>query len=141
MKKNYRKLVAPAVFVLALSAAVLAQDFRPKVRADIPFNFYAGSRLLPAGTYIVSVSSASNSVAIYEKAANFGTLLLASHIDGSRDGRVFLVFRTNGEGTYALEKVEGPGLGLGFSADKVKSHLALNSPGNETQVVIAAFGN
>jgi hypothetical protein len=36
-----------SLFVLALSGAVLAQDLSPKVRANISFNFYAGSKELP----------------------------------------------------------------------------------------------
>ena len=61
MKEQLRKLVALALFVLALSVAVLAQDLSPKVPANIPFNFYAGSKMLPAGTYIVAVDPGESS--------------------------------------------------------------------------------
>ena len=53
MNTNYRKLVALASIVLALSGLVLANDFTPKVRASIPFDFYAGGKMLPAGTYTI----------------------------------------------------------------------------------------
>ena len=52
MKEQFRKLG---------SGAVLAQDLSPKVRANISFNFYAGSKMLPAGTYIVAVDPGESS--------------------------------------------------------------------------------
>lgn len=139
MKTNYRKLVALASIVLALSGAVLANDFAPKLRASIPFNFYAGGRMLPAGNYTISVNSESHNVGIW-KDSGVGTFLFASQIDGSRDGRSFLVFRNNGEGTYVLEKIEGQDLGLSFPAEKRLSHLASDTQPNEITVVATTFG-
>jgi hypothetical protein len=141
MKKQYLKLGALAVFVLALSGAALAQDFTPKVRATIPFNFYAGSTRLPAGNYTLAINRQTNNVAIFQTGTSVGTFLLGSHDDGSRDGRSVLIFRTNGEGTYVLQNIESRDLGVSFPADTLLSHLALDRPGNETRVVIAAIGN
>lgn len=141
MKQNYRRLMALALLVLALSGAALAQDFEPKVRAHIPFNFYAGSKLLPAGNYTLAVNPVSNNVAIFQRDTGVGTFLIASQTGVSRNGYSLLTFRSNGEGTYVLEKIEGPDLGLSFRAEKVLSHLALDRPANETRVVVAALGN
>lgn len=86
MKERFRKLVALALFVLALSGAVLAQDLSPKVRANIPFNFYAGTKMLPAGTYIVAVDRVSHHVAVFQKATGTGSFLLSSQVDDSYTG-------------------------------------------------------
>ena len=141
MTKQYLKLVALAVFVLALSGAALAQNFTPTVRATIPFNFYAGSTTLPAGNYTLAVNRLTNNVAIFQTGTSVGTFLLGSRGDGSRDGRSVLIFRTNGEGTYVLQNIESRDLGLSFPADRVLSHFALDRPGSETRVVVAAIGN
>ena len=64
MKEHYRRLAALALFVLALNAAALTQDFGPKVRAQVPFSFYAGGKMLPAGTYTFAVNRENHTVAI-----------------------------------------------------------------------------
>ena len=141
MKKNYRKLVVLALFVLALTGASLAQDFSPKVRANITFSFYAGAKMLPAGTYTLAVHRGSNNVAIFQKDSGVGAFLLGSPHDGSRNGRSLLTFRANSEGQYVLQKIEGPDLGISFVSDKALSRVALNGSSDTKEVVIAAIGN
>ena len=139
MKENYRKLVVLALAVLALTGASLAQDFSTKVRAYIPFGFYAGEKLLPAGNYTLAVNRGSNNVAIFQKDTGVGTFLLGSPHDASRNGLSLLTFRANSEGTYVLQKIEGPELGISFVSDKALSHLALDGPADSKEVVIAAI--
>jgi hypothetical protein len=141
VKGNYRKLVALTLFVLALSGAILAQDFSPKVRANIPFNFYANGNKLPAGTYTIAVNRVGNNVAIFQKYSGVGTFLIGSPHDGSRNGLSQLTFRTDGEGTYVLETIEGPDLGLSFASRQALSHVALDQPAHGTEVVVIALGN
>jgi len=139
MNTNYRKLVALASIVLVLSGLVLANDFTPTVRASIPFDFYAAGKMLPVGTYTISVNSESHIVAM-RRDSGVGTFLFASQIDSSRNGLSYLIFRSNGQGTYALEKMEGPDLGLSSPVEKVVSHLASDTQTNEITVVAARFG-
>ena len=141
MKENYRKLVVLALVVLALTGASLAQDFSPKVRAHIPFDFYAGGKMLPAGNYTLAVNRGSNNVAIFLKDSGVGTFLIGSPHDASRNGLSLLTFRANSEGKYVLQKIEGPDLGISFAFDKALSNLALNGQADSTEVVIAAIGN
>lgn len=141
MKENYRKLIVLALVVLALTSASLAQDFSTKVRAHIPFSFYAGGKILPAGNYTLSVNRGSNNVAIFQKDSGVGTFLIGSPHDASRDGLSLLTFRGNSEGMYVLQKIEGPDLGISFVSDKALSHVALDDPADSTEVVIAAIGN
>ena len=139
MKENYRKLVVLALVVLALTGASLAQDFSTKVRAQIPFSFYAGGKMLPGGDYTLAVNRGSNNVAIFQKDTGVGTFLLGSPHDASRNGLSLLTFRANSEGTYVLQKIEGPELGISFVSDKALSHLALDGPVDSKEVVIAAI--
>jgi hypothetical protein len=135
--KKYLRLVAPVLFILALNAAALAQDFTPKVRAQIPFNFYAGNKMLPAGSYTFAVSSESHNFAIFQNASGVGTFLLSSPLDGSKGGAVLLTFRANDEGIYTLQKLETPEFGAGFTSAKALSHSAQNQSGSNTQVLVA----
>lgn len=137
MKQIYRRLAALALFVLALQAVTLAQDFSTKVRAKIPFSFYAGGKMLPAGTYTLAVNRENSNVAVFQRDTGAGTFLLGSHNDGSKNGRSVLIFRDNGEGTYVLQKVTGPDFGVNFYTGKAMSHLAQASSANDTQIVIA----
>ena len=141
MKKHYRKLMSLALFLLALSGAALAQTSDAKVRAQIPFNFYAGSKLLPAGTYTISVNRVTNNVAIFQTDTGVGTFLFASQIDGSKDGRSFLIFHSDNEGVYVLQNIEEPYLGLHFNTSRKLSVVAEDRPGSLQRVVITALGN
>jgi len=49
MTKSVRSFVVLVVFAMALAGLSLAQDETYRVRANIPFDFYAGDQLLPAG--------------------------------------------------------------------------------------------
>jgi hypothetical protein len=141
VKQNYRRLVVPALILLALHAATLAQDSALKFRAEIPFSFYAGSKLLPPGNYMLAINHESHNVAIFQSNnTGVGTFLLASPRDGSNDRRSVLIFRTDGVGTYVLQQFEGPDVGLGFDNKKGLSHLAENRQANATQVVMAQVG-
>src|SRR6516162_9849110 len=102
VKTNYSKLIVLASIVLALSGAILAQDFTPRFRATIPFNFYAGNAILPAGTYTISVNSESHTLSI-RSGSGGGTFLFANPNEASSNGLSFLIFRTNGQGIYALQ--------------------------------------
>jgi hypothetical protein len=137
MKEHYRRLAALALFVLALQAAALAQDFSPKVRAQIPFSFYAGGKMLPAGVYTLAVNRESHNVAIFQDNKGIGTFLLGSPSDDSNNGRSVLIFRNNGEGTYVLQKMAGPDFGVNFNIGKAVSRLAQDSSANYTEVVVA----
>ena len=140
MKQNYRKFVVLASVVLALTSASLAQDFSAKVRAHIPFSFYAGGKMLPAGNYTLAVNRGSNNVAIFQKSSGVGAFLIGSPHDASRNGLSLLTFRANQEGTYVLQKIEGPDLGISFVSEKALAHTALNSPAEPREITIAAIG-
>ena len=139
--KNLPKIVALAFFAVALTGVALAQDNAHMVRANIPFSFYAGSKLLPPGIYTLAVNRENHNVAIFQSnSTGIGTFLLASPSDGSNDRRSVLIFRTDGVSTYVLQQLRGPDVGLGFNTEKGLSHLAEDRQNNATQVVIAQVG-
>jgi hypothetical protein len=137
MKNNLYKVIALAVFTMALGGAALAQDYAHKVRADIPFSFYAGTELMPAGSYTFATNLSNHNVEIGQSARGSESFLQGSPNDASKNGLALLTFRTNGTGAYALQKVQGEDFGVSFNAEKVLSHLAANQPAEATRTVIA----
>ena len=138
MKSSYRRLVALALFMLALNIAALAQDFRPKVRAEIPFRVSAGGNVLPAGNYTLAISSESHNVAIFQS-NGIGTFLLGSPNDGSSNGRALLTFRLNNEDVYVLQKIQAPDVGVSFDSGKISTRLVENQSAETTKVILASL--
>jgi hypothetical protein len=134
--KNLLKLVAMALAAAALTGVALAQDTAQMVRANIPFDFYAGGKLLPAGEYSISVNLEHSLVTIEQKTSGMGLLLLSFADDSSRDDRTVLIFKLVG-GEYALRELQGPALGLSFNAKGPRSATKAQNQKNQSVEVIA----
>jgi hypothetical protein len=137
MKKYLGKLVALALFAVALTGAALAQDSAHTVRANIPFNFYAGDRLLPAGEYTISVSPGNRVVTIIQKATDSGSFLLGHADNISGNGRTVLTFKLVDGEVYALRELRGPDLGVSFSAKRSERAMNVQNQKGESVTVIA----
>ena len=137
MKNNLCRLIALALFTTVLGGAALAQDYGHKVRADIPFSFYAGNKLMPAGNYTFATNTLNDNVEIGQSEKGPESFLQGAPNDSLNNGLALLTFQTNGAGASALQKVQGDDFGVSFNADKVLSHLAANSPADATRTVIA----
>src|SRR6516162_6926326 len=114
MKENFRTLATLMLFALALNAAALAQDFEQYVRAKIPFSFYAGGQVMPAGDYTFAINRQNRTIAIFQNDKGIGSFLLGSPNDGSDNGRTLLTFRGNAEDIYVLQRLQGPEFGINF---------------------------
>lgn len=140
MNKYFRKLAVLALFVLALHAVTFAQDFAPRLRAHIPFPFYAGSKVLPPGDYTVAVNRQISNVAIFEDGRHIGTFLLGSPNQGTTNGLALLTFHRNSEGVYALQKIQAPDIGVSFTTVKASSLLTDERRPDDTQVLVGSLG-
>jgi hypothetical protein len=134
MKKVVCKLVALTLFTLALNGAVWAQDLDHKVRAEIPFSFYAGDKLLPAGTYTFGYNIENHYLMIASKHDGGAALLVGFPADAGTNGPSVLIFRTDGEGVYALESLKATDFAVSFHADKTLARLAAKAPNSRTTV-------
>jgi hypothetical protein len=137
MTKYLSKLMALALFAVALTGAALAQNSSHVVRANIPFSFYAGGKLLPAGEYIISVSMDSGLITLDQHATGKASPLLGYRDDGSRDGRTVLTFKLVGGEVYALRELQGPDLGLRFNAKAPQHAMSVKNQVPETVAVVA----
>src|SRR5271157_4218892 len=134
--KNLPKIVALAFFAMALTGVALAQDNAHMVRANIPFSFYAGGQLMPAGEYTISVNREDHSVIIGQEATGTRFVLPGSPEDGSRDYRTVLTFKLVAGEVYALRELQGPDLGVDFNAKGVPSATrAQNQKKHSVEVV------
>ena len=135
--KYLGKLVTLALFAVALTGAALAQEGSHMVRADIPFSFYAGGRVLPAGEYTISVNLENRLVLIRQKATGTGVLLMGGPDDGSRDDRSVLTFKLVDGEVYALRELQEPGIGVTFSSKASQSNLRVQNREDKSVTVIA----
>ena len=136
MNNYLRKLMALTFFAVALTGVALAEDSTYKVRANIPFSFYAGSQLLPAGEYIIVVNLEDHAITIGQKATGSRSFLLGSSDDSSRDDRTVLTFKLAGD-TYALRELQAPDLGLCFKAKAPQLAMRVQNQKSESVTVIA----
>jgi hypothetical protein len=130
--------MALALLTFALNAATFAQEFGHTVRANIPFSFYVGEKVMPAGNYTFTINRQSMNIAIYQREKGIGAFLLGSPHDGSNQDRTVLVFQATDEHVYVLQNLEGPDFGLSFGSDKRLSHVAANQP-TDTPVTVVAL--
>src|SRR5208337_3876214 len=124
-------------FAMALTGVASAQDDAHMVRANIPFSFYAGGQLLPAGEYTISVNRDDHSVVIGQQATGHRSVVLGSPDDGSRDYRTVLTFKLATGDVYALRELQGPNLGVSFNAKAQPSVTRAQNQKKQTVEIIA----
>jgi hypothetical protein len=117
MKKTVRSFVVLAVFAMALSGLSLTQDDTYCVRAKIPFDFYAGDRLLPAGTYLIDVSYDTHSVAFHNNDTGRTYVALAQPASGQGAGDPMLQFDVTAN-THLLADLKTASTGVNFVESK-----------------------
>jgi hypothetical protein len=135
--KNLLKLVALALFTMALSGAALAQDDAPMLRANIPFSFYAGGHLLPAGEYTILVNEESRLVTIGQNETGKRSFLLGSPDETSHGSSTVLIFNLGAGDVYALRELKGPDMGVSFNAKGTQQAVSAQNQSSQSVVVIA----
>ena len=135
-----KKLVARILVfgtALAATAAIYAQS--KTITADVPFNFYTGSTVMPQGVY--RVSEMSNGGVIALQTTNASKAITAFNVSGkSMDEPARLVFRRYGE-TYFLAQIwtGGGPIGRVLPQSKREKELAQNGPAPALAVIRVAL--
>lgn len=115
MKSKFIIFSIAALFVsLSISSAYAETDQR--VKADIPFDFYAGPQKMSAGTYYIGLDVENDTVAIGDDAGRHTVLLLGSPADGTED-KAQLVFDRSGD-SYFLKEVDSSALDFAIPESK-----------------------
>ena len=133
VKKHFAQLIAIGGLVILLSAAALAQSELGgyKLRAEIPFEFYAGSTTLPAGVYTFDLSP-SHVVTVEQDSTRNAMFLIGMPADPVNNGKPLLTFKLMGSG-YHLRELQGDNLGVGLAPVKpVTAYKAISAVTNES---------
>lgn len=118
MKKMVRSFVVLVTFAMTLTGLSLAQDATYRVRANIPFEFYAGAQDLPAGTYLFVVDYDTHCVMLRNQTTGRSTALLALPADGDGFGELAeLEFETVGA-DHVLAEVRTADTGVAIPLQK-----------------------
>ena len=127
------KFIIFSVFALVLSLGSLSSAYAEideVEQADVPFDFYAGSTKMPAGTYNIGIDAQSDTIKVSDASGKNGVLLLGAPADGTGT-KTQLVFDRSGD-TYLLREVDNNLLNLSVSENK----LARNSGAETSRVNI-----
>ena len=106
MKKSYLTVVLTLTCLLWLGISASAQD-TSNIVANVPFEFVAGGKTLPAGTYSVGSVFPESDLTLIIRSLDKGGVLLPIIFDGASGGQAKLSFEHIGD-TYFLSKVQTP---------------------------------
>ena len=133
IQKLYAMALAVATTVLAL-ALLAAPSFAQSMSAQIPFDFYANDKLMPAGSYTARVNTDRRVVTIEDGKGNATLVLAISEVSRvSENNR--LVFNRYGNMNF-LSAVSWRGLANGQRIAISKLQLEATKNGSPTQVAI-----
>jgi len=135
------KILHTVLFSLSLllaASATYAQQ--TKVKVDVPFSFYAGDRIYPAGEYLLSSTSINSSVLRIDGDPEVQSAFLPSIACAALEpsGQTKLVFHRVGS-SYFLSQVwvEGNSRGREFPRTRTQTLLARNGEQPETTIIAA----
>ena len=117
MTKSVRSFVVLVVFAMALTGLSVAQNETYHVRANIPFDFYAGNQLLPAGVYLIDVSYGTHVTELRNHDTGRTYSLVAVPADGEGSGNSVVEFEVAGN-RHVLADLKTASTGVNFSESK-----------------------
>jgi hypothetical protein len=106
MFKQCMSAVLTLTCLLGSSLTARAQELRSIV-VNVPFEFIAGSKLLPAGTYSIERASSDTDSALVVHGYGNSLFLLPIVFDGSTGGQASAEFEQVGQ-KHFLSKIETP---------------------------------
>jgi hypothetical protein len=124
-------------FVLVIAASLSAQSNGCPVRANIPFDFDAGSTHFSAGEYDVSAIDSQGALAIVGRDSESALVNSRRAQSSSPSARTKLIFHQYG-GSYFLYQIWVEGESSGRELPKTKLEKELVSNATASPVVIMA---
>jgi hypothetical protein len=133
--KKYSVVVITLLFCCGMALTAHAQE-EGKVVVTVPFEFIAGSKSLPAGTYTIGRAFSETNSALIISSGTDGSFVMPAAFDGAAGDKVQLSFEHVGE-TYLLSEVAteigtytvatGPAAASLSRLAKMKSHDSMKS--------------
>jgi hypothetical protein len=138
MKKRIAGTLSVLTVLGLLAVPLAAQSHR--LKADIPFEFTAGGKVMPAGEYeIVLRADLSGVTQLFATDARQGALVLGYNIGGGKDQETSrLTFNQYGN-QYFLAEVWAQGLssGLGFQKSRTEREISQTASARQTFTLLA----
>ena len=117
MKRQAYIMIAFVVLVGLMAVAAQAQNNgRPQLRVNIPFEFNVGSKIMPAGEYLVRAVSDDSSIVVLNIQSHDGkasAMLMMKTVEGkARDSAKLIFNRYGNQYFFAQTWVDGDHIGL-----------------------------
>ena len=143
MKKQAYTVIAMMALIGSMAVAAQAQNNgHRQLRANIPFQFNVGNKIMPAGEYLVrSVSDDSSIVVlnIQSRDGKAGAMLLMTTVEGKVQPSAKLIFNRYGS-QYFFAQAWLDGDGDGLQAPKSRAERATQREFAALKVAIETFG-
>jgi hypothetical protein len=145
MKKQAYTMIATIVLVGSMAVAAQAQSSGTQWIANIPFEFSAGDKTLPAGEYTVRQTNPHSDVAalqIRRRDGSVSAMVLAVSVIGREPESPKLIFRRYGnQYFFAQAWVDGDNTGLHAPKSRVERKAGRELAGNKVKTETVAIRN
>jgi hypothetical protein len=124
---------------LSLAATSLVAQSKPLIKVNVPFNFVAGAKTLPAGEYRVHTER-PNVVLIQsnDSTSNMNLLIAHSAEDRKMDGVAVLRFNRYGDRYFLSEIWTGSDVGRQLPRSRAEKEQIAALPTHQGSVTLAA---
>ena len=123
---------------LTLAATSLTAQSTSLMTVNVPFNFAAGAKTLPAGEY--RVKAVAHNVVAIQSADSKTTVMLASHSaeNTSMDGVGALTFNRYGDRYFLSQIWMGSNIGRELPKSRAEKEQIAAAPANQRSVTLTA---
>lgn len=104
MSLKFIALFSVLVFATAGIVGMAHAQGDETIKANIPFDFYAGKQKMPAGSYRISIDLGTELISFADESGKH-KMFLAGTTDNDGDGQSLLVFTHSGD-AYALQELK-----------------------------------
>jgi hypothetical protein len=135
MKKQHLPLAGLLSLLLAAGSALAQSD---TLRANIPFDFQVGAKMLPAGSYRISpIGQTSQAFAVVNVVTHQADIVLPNKVIGSKvSASTKLVFHAYGDRYFLSQMwIAGSDVGLELQRKPVETRIARWQTANDVMVL------
>jgi hypothetical protein len=131
-EESNMKFCKLSLFFALLVALCLPVVGQTAMRMDIPFNFVAGGKSLPAGRYMVAPEFSRDLTAWSISNDHLAAMVITNQADSTQQAHRFSLVFLQAGGTYSLVQIwDGEGLGRNTLRSKVKQTLVSKDESNK----------
>jgi hypothetical protein len=130
MQSRILKLGLCLAVTLLMAAALASAQSIGYLKAEIPFNFHAGTAILPAGTYLVKINFSPSGAIVLKSEDNSASMMIQTFPQtyGTKEAPAKLIFNRYGSQYFLSQVWEGGySVGRGLPKTNLEREFAKNS--------------